>query len=419
MKKRLPLSSMLLLFLCVLSACGGNNAPAAGESVTLRYMIWDEAQKPGVQQVIDDFEATHENIDIELEVTPWAQYWTKLQTAATGGSLADVFWMNGPNIQLYASNGILAPISDQIAANNIDMSKYPASLVDLYSYDGKNYALPKDFDTIGLWYNKQLFDAADVAYPDDTWTWESVSEAAAKLTDESAGIWGITSEINGQANYYNTILQNGGYVISDDKKTSGFDSDEAIGGLKYWTDFIEAGYSPNLAQMTDTVPLTLFESGKVAMMYGGSWQAVAFNKNSDLKDTINVAPLPQGKTRASVIHGLGNTISANTQYPEQAWQFVEYLGSEEAANTLASAGTVIPAYTGTQQTWIDSMPQYDLQIFIDALEYAYPYPVSKNTAAWNTAETEFLTEIWAGDKTVEEGAKQLATEMNKLLAEEE
>lgn len=64
----------------------------------------------------------------------------------------------------------------------MDVSKYPQSLINLYSYQGNVYGLPKDFDTIAL-FNKDLFDKAGVAYPDDTWTSDTLTEAAKKLTD--------------------------------------------------------------------------------------------------------------------------------------------------------------------------------------------------------------------------------------------
>ncbi|MCI1141088.1 extracellular solute-binding protein, partial [Stenotrophomonas maltophilia] len=93
---------------------------------------------------------------------------------------------------------------------------------------------PKDFDTIGLWYNKKMFDEAKIPYPDNTWDWNKLREAAKKLTDPNKGVWGIAAAPYGQDNYYNTIFQSGGFVISDDKKSSGFDKPETIEGLSFW-----------------------------------------------------------------------------------------------------------------------------------------------------------------------------------------
>ena len=290
MKNPFSLSCMVMLLAIILSACGGSSPSSSSSgNVTLTYMIWDKNQQPAMQETINDFEKLHPNIKVTIDVTAFDTYWTKLQTAATGGSLDDVFWMNAANFQLYAANGIIAPIDDNIKADNVSLSNYPESLVQLYTYNGKHYALPKDFDTIGLWYNKTLFKAAGVSYPDSTWTWQTLQDAAKKLTNPAKGVWGIAAPMVDQEGFYDTIPQNGGTVISSDEKKSGFDSPASIGGLQFWVDLIQKKYSPTQAQMTDTVPLTLFESGKVAMMYGGSWDAIEFNNNSYTKANADVA----------------------------------------------------------------------------------------------------------------------------------
>ncbi|GHO85079.1 ABC transporter substrate-binding protein [Dictyobacter formicarum] len=421
MKKLFSLCCIFMLFAVVLTACdggGSSSSSTADQNVTLKYSIWDKNQVPALQTIVNNFEKTHPKIKVSIQVTPFAQYWTKLETAATGESLADVFWMNGPNFQKYASNNIIAPIDNQINTDKVNLNNYPPALVNLYTYQDKHYALPKDFDTIGLWYNKTLFDAAGVKYPDNTWTWQTLQDAAKKLTNPTKGVWGIAAPVSDQEGFYNTIPQNGGFVISPDKKTSGFDDPATMGGLKFWTDFIQSKSSPTQAQMTDTTPLTMFESGKIAMMYGGSWDAIEFHSNSYTKDKVAVSVLPQGKKRATVIHGLGNVISANTQYPQQAWEFVNYLGSKDAADVQAKTGTVIPAYNGTQTQWVNAYPEFHLQSFIDELPYAVPYPISKNTSAWVDTQNKVLTQVWAGQLSLDTGAKKLASQMNQELAKE-
>ena len=243
MQRRLTI--ILVVLTLALAACGGgggdqgsttatktggsgNQASSSGGGVAIRYGLWNKDQAPIFEQIATEFKKSHPNINVQVEVTPFDQYWTKLEAAATGGALPDVLWMNGPNIIKYASNGILMPIDDRIKADNIDLNNYPKTLVDLYTFEEKHYALPKDYDTIGLWYNKELFDAAGVKYPDETWDWNRVREAAKQLTDKSKGVWGIAAPMMDQEGYYNTIYQNGGYVISDDKESSGYDKPESI-----------------------------------------------------------------------------------------------------------------------------------------------------------------------------------------------
>lgn len=403
------------------TACGGGGgdevsgggAGTTGEKVTLSYAIWDNNQKPVMEELGAEFTKAHPNIAINVQVTPWNDYWTKLKAAVGGESAPDVFWMNGPNFQLYAANGVIAPNPEQV-----DTSVYPKPLVDLYTYEGRLYGLPKDMDTIGVWYNKTLFDAAKVKYPADDWTWADFQKAAAELTDPAKGVYGVAASLGSFQEYqYNTIAQAGGYVISPDGTKSGYSDPRTIAGLRFWTDLIKEKRSPDLKTMTDTVPLDLFKAGKTAMYWGGSWNIAEFSANPNTKDKVDVAPLPRGERQATIIHGVANVASAKTAHPAQAWEFVKFLGSRQAADILGRKGP-IPAYSGTQQAWVDAHPEYRLRTFLDAVDYAVPFPVSKNTAAWNEAELTYLTRAWTGEQPVEQAAAELTRAMDALLARE-
>ena len=414
-KRIAALTASLALVASAAACSSSSSSSSSGGKVTLDYAIWDQTQEPAMKQIVAAFEKQNPNIAVDIQVTPYADYFTKLQTAATGGAAPDVFWMNGPNFQLYASNGQLLSLSGLSGVNDAD---YPSSMVSLYKYDGTQYGVPKDFDTVGLWYNKAIFKAAGVALPTSSWTWADFEAAAARLTDKSKGVYGVGAELEGQEYYYNTIFQAGGTVISADGKSSGYDSAASISGLEFWTNLIKDGDSPSLAQMTDTAPIDMFESGKLAMYWGGSWDAVAFAANANTKTNADVTVLPEGVKRATVIHGLANVVYAKTAHPQEAEKFVSFLGSQQAANIEASTGTVIPAYNGTQQAWVKAYPQYDLQSFLDELSYAVPYPISKNTAAWNALEATYLTKAWDLSESVPEAAAQLASGMNAALAKE-
>ncbi|MEW1718888.1 sugar ABC transporter substrate-binding protein [Streptomyces sp. NPDC093109] len=403
------------------SACagGGGSGGSAGDGeITLSYAVWDKNQKAVMEKLGKEFSASHPGVTVKVQLTPWLDYWSKLKTVVTGGSAPDVFWMNGPNFQLYASNGVIRPLDKEIAEAEVDLNVYPKALVDLYTYENKVYGLPKDMDTIGVWYNKKLFDAAGVKAPADDWTWDDFRTASAALTDPAKGVYGTAAQLTSFQEYqYNTIAQAGGYVISPDGKKSGYDDPKTIEGLRFWTDLIKKKQSPDLKTMSDTAPLQLFEAGKVAMYWGGSWNAGEFSANDYTKDKVDVAPLPKGEKRATIIHGVANVVSAKTAHPKEAWQFVEFLGSRKAALDLGKSGP-LPARDGTRQAWLDTYPQYRLQTFLDALDYAVPFPVSKNTAAWNEAELTHLTKAWTGEQPVGEASEDLAAAMNDLLAKE-
>ncbi|WP_152392663.1 ABC transporter substrate-binding protein [Paenibacillus guangzhouensis] len=397
-----------------------SNTTDSKETVTITYAGWGTSgYKDAYAMIVKAFEEKHPNIKIKIEDTPNKQYWQKLETAANGDNLPDVFWMNGPRFMQYAANDMLMPLGTLIKQDNYDMNNYPKSLVDLYTYDGQSYGIPKDFDTIGVWYNKALFDEKKVEYPNASWDWNKMIDAAQKLTDPAKGQWGIAANFDSQGGYYNTIYQAGGYMISDDKKSSGYDKPEAIEGIKFWTDLIHKyKASPTMAQMTDTEALNMFTSGKVAMLWEGSWNAVDFANNDYLKDKIGVAALPKGKQQSVVIHGLGHVMSKNTKHPKEAWEFLKFLGSKEVADIHTKTGVAIPAFNGTQDAWVKSQPNLDLQIFIDQLAYSKPYPVSKYTAKWSGLESDILKKAWSGELSPEEAGKQMAAKMNEALAAE-
>ncbi|MEV0787950.1 sugar ABC transporter substrate-binding protein [Kribbella sp. NPDC050459] len=408
----------MLAGLAVIAAVSGCSGSAADTKVQLTFALWDASMKPSEEQIIRDFEKENPGITVQIQLTPWDQYWQKLKAAASGGEAPDVMWMNAPNFQLYASNGMLLPLSKYIDRDSVDLGVYAKAVTDSFVLKGEQYGMPRDNTTIGLWYNKTLFDAAGVKYPTDDWTWADARAAAAKLTNKSTGTYGIAAALNSQSNFYNTIAQAGGYVISPDGQHSGYDDPASVEGIAYWTDFIAAGHSPTLQQMTDTEPLQLFQSGKVAMMYGGNWLAGTFAK-TDTAKKFNVAALPAGKKRATISTGLAEAISAKTKHPDAAWKLVEFMGRKEAAQTRAESGTVIPAYSSQAQGWVSSVPQYHLQSLVDQIAVAVPYPVSKNTDAWAAEEPKILGEAWSGKQTPLAAAQRMATTMNEALKAEQ
>lgn len=416
MKKALLVLSVLILG--VLAACSSNSSED-GDNATIKYAYWDKNQEQMLKDLVEEFNKEYPNIKVNLELTPYDQYFTKLDAAATGDGLPDVFWMNGPNFVKYASNNMIEPIDERIKEDSVDLAPYPEGLLGLYQYDGKSYALPKDYDTIGLWYNKALFDEADLEYPNDTWTWDDLLEAAKALTDEEKGVHGIAAYIqDAQASYYNTILANDGFIISEDKKESGFDDPKTIEGLQLYHDLIHVhGVSPTHAQMETTTATSMFESGKVAMMFQASYMIPQFKSNEYTLENVDVTVLPIMNKRSNVIHGLGNVIASNSDNKDAAWKFVKFLSSEKAATMQAEAG-IIPAYEGTQKAWVEATPEFNLQAFLDMAEVSEPYPVSKDTSKWATIIQDNIAKAWTGQLTVEEASEIINEEMERILANE-
>ncbi|MGO1199856.1 MAG: ABC transporter substrate-binding protein, partial [Dermabacteraceae bacterium] len=390
-------------------------------SAKLNYGIWDNVQQPAMEEIIDAFNEEYPNIEVSITTAPFDQYFTRLQTQAGSGEMPDVLWMNGPNVQLYASEGMLMPLSELLEAGDIDPGNYPGAMNELYTMEGEQYAVPKDFDTIGLWYNKRLFDEAGVEYPSDGWTWDDFRSAAKTISDElgDQGVYGFAGGVANQALVYPAIMQAGGEIISEDGTTSGYDSSEARQAFQMLADMVEDGSSPSVATTTDTEYYELFSSERAAMAWDGNWR-VATYADSPAMENIQVTHLPREQRKATPIHGIGNAVAANTSEPEAAAAFLAFLGGEQAAIIQAEMGTANPAFTGSQDAYIASVPEFDLQVFIDAAEeYAIQYPVSLNTAAWLNEESEYFPALISGEMTVDEGTSALAEAMNAHLEAEQ
>ncbi|MBE5904554.1 MAG: sugar ABC transporter substrate-binding protein [Pseudobutyrivibrio sp.] len=404
-------------------AAGGDGAESLGGSVEgeLSIAIWDEGQRPGLQKIVDEW-SEQSGVKATIQVVDWNNYWTLLEAGATGGELPDVFWMHSNVAQKYMENDLLLDLTDKIAeSDKIDMSNYYEGIVNLYQSNGKQYAIPKDIDTIALWYNKTIFDEMGVAYPDDTWTWDDFADAAAKLTNDEH--WGFAlAPGNNQEGYYNTIYSMGGYVISDDKKTSGMDDPNSIKGVKLFTDMIAAGSCPDLATVSETDPNELLCAGKTAMAINGSWMLAGYRDNEYAAANCDIAVLPYTNTpddRVSIYNGLGWAASANGKNTDAAWSLIEYLGSKEGQTKQAENGVTMSAYIGTSDAWVNSVDCFNLQAYMDMLDAKLVFrPYSRDTTVWEDMMIEKLQDAWTGATPVEDVCKEIAEEMNAALAEE-
>ena len=407
-------------------------APAAKEEAPAEEMkgsvegeltvtIWDEGQRPGLQQIVDDWSA-ESGVKATIQVIDWNNYWTLLEAGATGGELPDVFWMHSNVAQMYMENDMLLDLTDKIAASDkIDMGNYYEGIVKLYQSNGKQYAVPKDIDTIALWYNKTIFDEMGVAYPDDTWTWDDFAEAAKKLTNDEH--WGYAIQPgNNQEGFYNTIYSMGGYVISDDKKSSGFDQPETIKAMKLFTDMIADGSCPDLNTVSETAPNELLCAGKVAMSINGSWMLAGYRDNEYSAANCDVAVLPytnDPSDRVSIYNGLGWAAAANGKNTDAAWSLIEYLGTKEAQIKQAELGVTMAAYEGCSDAWVNSVDCFDLNGHMQMLNAKLVFrPYSRNTVVWEDMMTEELKSAWTGEKDTADVCATIAEKMNEALAEE-
>lgn len=393
---------------------GGDTSQASGEKVDLKMIFWDSNQESGLNAMAEGFMKQNENVSVKVEIVPWDEYWTKLQAAAQGGDLPDVVVMHPDQVETYASGGILMDLTDILDGETANRENYPDFVVADFNVDGKDYGIPKDIGTLALYYNKDLFDDAGVEYPTNDWTWDDLTAAAEKLTNKDAGIYGLNADNNGQNFYWNLIWQNGGDVLSEDGKTCTFDSAETIEAMQYAVSFVEKEYSPTPAQFANLTADEYFESGKSAMTFAGSWMLTEYQNVDELN--FDVVELPMGKERASICSGMAFSVSANTKHPEEAKKLAEYLGSEEAQLIQAESGVAIPAYSGTQQPWIDQFTDFDASPFVRVEEYGHTSPgFTASTSEATAVLDEYMTQVFSLELSVEEGMKVITEKINEAL----
>lgn len=421
MKKLISLAMVVAMSVCMLSGCNSktptSNAPsstssASSEKVEIHYAYWQESLKDYLTQCKENFEKANPNVTVTLDCTAWGEYWTKLEAAATGGSVADVFQMNGVNINKYAQGGVLLPLDSIVS--EIDLSNFPESLNNLYNVDGKQYGIPMDYDTVALWYNKKLFDEAGLSYPNDQWTWDDLVKAAKTLTDTSKGIYGINAGYEPQQGFYNTIYAAGGNIVNG--TDFGFNDPNTRKGIQCWYDLMKAGVSSSEASLEENSAYLQFMAGKLAMTYAGDWLVTYFaSKDSTVADYCDVAPLPtiNGK-RATVIHGKANCVSASTKHQNEALAWVKYLSGDEANEILGKSGVCIPANMKYSSLFFDSYSsKYNVDVYLDAAKnYAYAWPASTSSVAWEDIMQSELTKAFNMQTTVDQACDNIMAQIN-------
>lgn len=420
--KKIACYAGLAASVLALSACSSQSASNVDKDSSgkteISYAIWDSGQEPGIRKIADKFEEENPNIKVKIQVVAWDPYWTMLEAGATGDSLPDTFWMHSNEIYRYGSNGMLLDLGDYIDKSDaVDLKNYPEGLNNIYNINNKQYAIPKDYDTIGLWYNKKMFDEAGVEYPNENWDWNTLKEAAKKLTKEDGSQYGFLAPLHNQEGYYNFVYQNGGTIITDDKK-SGYDDPKTEEALEYYFSFVNEKLSPMITD--DSKRAEALENGQVAMGLFGSWNLANFTKNDYIRENFDVAVLPKANDghRATIFNGLGNAISANTKHKDEAWKWIEFLSSKEGQEMQAQLGVAISAYNGTADQWVESNKDFAIKNFIDMVDYAQIRPYSNSTSKWEDKAYELLKPAYTGKESVKDASEKTAKMMNEELASE-
>ncbi len=412
-------SSLLIGSLVV---AGVTPAAAQEPSGDITYAIWgDPAELSNQIALVETFEAQHPDINVDVTVSDWDQYWTSLQTSIAGGDAPDVFAMDGPIFPDYQSRGVLLDLKPYIDADGFDVTALAdAGVAHFTTDDGGQYGLPRDLNVVPLFYNKAMFDAAGIAYPDETWTWDTFVDAAKQLTidengDGLAEQWGFYTETTDMENYWSELVwQNGGQIINEDATKTLLGSDEAVAALQFFQDLI---YKHKVLATPDLFAETgdAFEQGLAAMESNGSW-LVPTHQAAGID--FGIAPLPAGPAgQATSINPTGAVVSASSKNPDAAWEFVKWLVGPEAQELLMQSKAALPVdksvLEGAYSTAFEGS-----DVMAAMLDHAVLKPSFVGYSEWSTVlQNELDTNLFnAPNKTAREAIDSVIEELDAVLA---
>lgn len=393
--------------------------PAFAQDVTIKYMTFSAAPNylKELDATIAAFEAEHPGIKVTYETAAWDAYFTKLQTLVAAKQAPDAFELNFENFVTYAEKGALADLTPLISADTgFSTSVYNPTALAAFQQDGKQYGLVESFSNVVLFYNKDLFDAAGVAYPTPDWTWTEELEAAQKLTNAGAGVWGDFAPIQFWE-FYKTIAQNGGSILSPDKQTVTIDSPQNIETLTWMIDKVSKyKVTPSDVEMAGQSSEDLFKAGKIAMLRTGIWLLGDFAANAKFKWDIALEP---GKTnKAHHFFANGVAVSANSSHADAAYQWIKFLTSSKAAVDLRiAAGWELPAVSDAAavQGYLDQPVPESREVVFQALDTAVVPPVIGNWNQLTDAVGKELEAAKLGQKTPEQALKDAKVAIEGLL----
>ncbi len=414
--KKVILVALLVLMTAAVFAAGSKEA--SDSPVTISFGLWDENQKPALQKVVDQFNAEHNDIQVVVELTPWGQYWTKLDAAAGAGEAPDVFWMN-VYLPKYVDGDVILPLDDLIAKDGVDLSGYVSAVTGMYNYEGSQWAMPKGLDSVAVALNTAIFKKYNVAVPEEGWTWNEMKVAASRLRDamKKTGEYPILMELDAQPSHFNFTYQTGGNVINDDYTKSGYNLAATTKAYQNVVDLFDENLLAPYTVLSETKGTDLFLSQRGAILFVGSWKSsVLENSEIGKAGAVKLITMPkQDASNASVLGGLGYAIYKHSDHPEEAWEFVKYITGEVGNKIQAEAGIDIPALKNAQKYYLSNFSNINADTFFKAAENAVPFPAGPDLVSWIGIVNDYAAQIFAQEITAEQGTASIYKEMQAII----
>ena len=375
-----------------LTACaqGGGNDESPSGPTTLKMVVWGgDSDKASYQERLDLFEASQDDITIDLQLIPGDQYEQKVQTMIAGGGGPDILEV-AEGVNVYSSKNQIIPLDDLIASAGLDLEERFGPVGTLYSYQDSVYAIPDRSGAMIVYYNKDLFDAAGVEYPSADWSWEDAHSAMEALTVPGEQ-WGYAGA-GWWPQWWSLAYQNGGQIIDDEGRPA-VDSPEVVEALQWANDLAYVDHVvPTPAEYADMGPDMggdpAFAAQKVAMNTTGFW---AISGLLEVDFNWDIAPMWGGEQQAVSAFGSGLAISRDSESPEQAFQAIDFLTDAEAQAVIIKNAQDVPANLEVQQSEAFLSPEWttrevNMGAFGESAAFVFTAPL---VPEWNEMQAAF------------------------------
>jgi len=406
----------IFLLSTVLAGCSSskNDTSSANETntqkqetakpVTIKLGMWSSS--PAEKKIVDDqiakFKEKYPNIDVQIE-TIVGDYMQKLQTELASNTAPDIFYLDSMPAPQLMSSGVLEPLDDYIKKYNVDVNDFEPALLSAFQWEGKTYGLPKDFNTLALFYNKDMFKAAGINEPPKTW--EELRNVAKKLTKDGVKGLVLSSDL---ARFDAFINQNGGSVYKDGKVT--LNLPENAQALDFYVSLITKDKVADTPQnMGEGWNGDAFAAKKAAMAIEGGWM-IPFLKEKAPDLNYGIAELPAGKQKSTMAFTVAYVMNKNSKHKDEAFKLIEFLTGKEGQQFVVDSGLALPSRKSMQEGFKEKYPER--AAFVDGASYAVPwqfglYGTKVVDAANKACEALIMKQISSAQQALDNAQKEV------------
>lgn len=411
MKKLVSLILAVMMLLSVASFA------VAEEKQVLTVVAWDANTTPYLVAQEKAFEAAYPNIDLQYIDVASQDYAIKAGSMLSGNDTSDVFMVKEiSDIVNWQAQGFAESLTPYIQKDNYDLSGFVGMEAN-YAFDGEQYALPFRSDFWVLFYNKDLFDAAGVAYPTNDMTWDAYAELAKQMTKD--GVYGT--------HYHTWLSAVANWAVCDGVNTL---ADGQYDDLTYFYNLYQGIEDAGACMAYSELKASglhysaAFANGNVAMMPMGYWYVstlMGYIKDGVCSFNWGIAAVPHKddvKAGSSFGNLTGVMLNKKSENKDLAWTYISWLCGAEGSKTTASTGTR-PAWVSEDvagaMASVEGFPTDEGSKAALLPSYvAVEWPVVDNLSEIKPIVEETHTLIMTRELTVEEGIEEMNDRAEEL-----